>query len=98
MVPFAEPGVGAVATQSFVEISFGPRARDLLRDGASAADAVERLIGADDRPLVRQLGVLAADGDSAGFTGEACVPIAEEATGTDCRCQANMMASEGVPE
>jgi uncharacterized Ntn-hydrolase superfamily protein len=97
-VPFAEPGVGAVATQSFVEISFGPRGLDLMREGASAAEAVERLIGSDEKPAVRQLGVIAADGDPAGFTGEACVPFVGEAAGADYRCQANMMASEGVPE
>ncbi|HEY6771818.1 MAG TPA: DUF1028 domain-containing protein [Solirubrobacterales bacterium] len=97
-VPFAEPGVGAVATQSLVEISFGPRGLELLREGASAADAVEQLIGADPMPAVRQLGVLSFDGEPAGFTGEACVPYAGAADGSDCRCQANMMASEGVPE
>jgi uncharacterized Ntn-hydrolase superfamily protein len=98
LVPFAEPGLGAVATQSFVEVSFGPRALEMLREGAGAADAVERLIASDPKPAVRQLGVLAADGEAAGFTGDACVPYAGETTATDCRCQANMMASEGVPE
>jgi uncharacterized Ntn-hydrolase superfamily protein len=97
-VPFAEPGVGAVATQSFVEVSFGPRALEMLGKGAGAARAVEQLISSDSKPAVRQLAVLAADGESAGFTGDACVPHAEEATATDCRCQANMMASKGVPE
>lgn len=98
IVPFAEPGVGAVATQSFVEVSFGPRALEMLGKGAGAARAVEQLISSDSKPAMRQLGVLAADGESAGFTGEACVPHVGEATATDCRCQANMMASGGVPE
>jgi uncharacterized Ntn-hydrolase superfamily protein len=98
VVPFAQPGVGAVATQSLVEISFGPRALELLEGGAAPADAVEQLIGSDPTPAVRQLGVLAVDGEGAGFTGDACVPYAEEATSNDCRCQANMMASEGVPQ
>jgi uncharacterized Ntn-hydrolase superfamily protein len=98
IVPFAEPGVGAVATQSFVEISFGPRALEMLAKGAGASRAVEQLIASDPKPTVRQLGVLAADGESAGFTGDGCVAYAEEATGDECRCQANMMAAEGVPE
>jgi uncharacterized Ntn-hydrolase superfamily protein len=98
VVPFAEPGVGAVATQSFVEISFGPRALEMLAKGASPARAVEQLIQSDPKPAVRQLGVLAANGEAAGFTGEGCVPYAGEATAAECRCQANMMASEGVPE
>ena len=98
IVPFAEPGVGAVATQSFVEISFGPRALEMLAKGAGASRAVEQLIASDPKPTVRQLGVLAADGESAGFTGDGCVAYAEEATGDEFRCQANMMAAEGVPE
>ncbi|HSD22832.1 MAG TPA: DUF1028 domain-containing protein [Solirubrobacterales bacterium] len=98
VVPFAEPGVAAIATQSLVEISFGPRALEMLKEGVAPADAVERLIGSDPKPAVRQLGVLAADGESAGFTGEACVAYAGEAAGDDCRCQANMMASERVPQ
>ena len=98
IVPFAEPGVGAVATQSFVEVSFGPRALELLSRGHGVAETVEKLIASDPEAAVRQLGVLAADGDTAGFTGGACVPCFGEATAADCRCQANMMASEGVPE
>jgi uncharacterized Ntn-hydrolase superfamily protein len=97
IVPFAAPGVGAVATQSFVEISFGPRGLEMLRGDVSAAEAVERLIGSDSKPATRQLGVMSVEGESAGFTGDGCVPYAEEATGDECRCQANMMASEGVP-
>ncbi len=98
VVPFAEPGVGAVATQSLVEISFGPRGLELLGAGVAPADAVEQLIGSDPKPAVRQLAVLAADGEGAGFTGDACVAYAEDTAGTDCRCQANMMASDGVPQ
>jgi uncharacterized Ntn-hydrolase superfamily protein len=98
VVPFAQPGVGAVATQSFVEITFGPGALGLLEGGFGPADAVEQLISSDERPATRQLGVMGADGESAGFTGEACVAHAGEASGADCRCQANMMTSEGVPQ
>ncbi|HEY1238175.1 MAG TPA: DUF1028 domain-containing protein [Solirubrobacterales bacterium] len=98
VVPFADPGVGAVATQSFVEVSFGPRGLEMLREGVRPTDAVERLIGSDSKPATRQLGVLAISGESAGFTGDGCVPCAGEAVGPDCRCQANMMAAEGVPE
>jgi uncharacterized Ntn-hydrolase superfamily protein len=98
VVPFAQPGVGAVATQSFVEISFGPGALGLLERGLGPADAVEQLISSDDKPATRQLGVMAASGESAGFTGDTCVSHAGEASGANCRCQANMMASEGVPK
>ena len=97
-VPFAEPGVGVVATQSFAERSFGPRGLRLLRDGMTAAAVVGELIAADSAPATRQLAVLSARGDGTGFTGDGCVPYAGEATGPDCRCQANMMARDGVPE
>jgi uncharacterized Ntn-hydrolase superfamily protein len=98
VVPFARPGVGAVATQSFVEVSFGPRGLEMLGEGAGPARAVERLIASDPKPAMRQLAVLAANGESAGHTGEGCVPYAGEATAADCRCQANMMAAEEVPD
>ena len=97
VVPFAEPGVGAVATQSFVEISFGPRGLQMLSEGAGPSRVVDRLVGSDSKPAMRQLAVLAATGESAGHTGDACVPYVGEATGANCRCQANMMASEGIP-
>jgi uncharacterized Ntn-hydrolase superfamily protein len=97
-VPFAEAGVGAIATQARAERSFGPRGLQLLRAGASASEVVEQLIAADAGSADRQLGVMDADGGSAGFTGSGCVIYAGAAEGPDCRCQANMMRSEGVPE
>jgi uncharacterized Ntn-hydrolase superfamily protein len=97
-VAWAEPGVGAVATQSLVELSFGPRGLEMLRGGIRGTEVVEQLIASDPNPAVRQLGLLARDGEAAGFTGDACVPHAGEAIAADCRCQANMMATAGVPE
>lgn len=97
-VPFAEPGVGAVATQGSAERVFGPRGLRRLREGADAAAVVDELIAEDPAAVTRQLAILSANGDMAGFTGEACVPYMGEVTGESCRCQANVMASEGVPE
>jgi uncharacterized Ntn-hydrolase superfamily protein len=97
-VPFAEPGVGAVATQAMAERSYGPLGLQMLRDGMSPEEVVAELVAADSGSAVRQFGVLSATRDSAGFTGDACVPYAEEVTGTDCRCQANSMAAAGVPD
>ena len=96
-VPFAAPGVGAVATQATAERSFGPRGLGLLAEGKSAADVVDELIASDRSPQVRQLGVMSAAGDSAGFSGDSLIPYVEEAVGPDCRCQANAMAAEGIP-
>lgn len=97
-VPFAEAGVGVVATQGMTERSFGPRGLAMLREGARAGAVVEQLIGDDPGADTRQVAVLSADGETAGFTGDACVPYAGETIGETCRCQANMMAAEGVPE
>jgi uncharacterized Ntn-hydrolase superfamily protein len=97
-VPFAEPGVGVVAAQRRADRSFGPWALRRLRQGASPPEVVEELIGADPLAATRQVGVLSADGDAAGFTGDRCVPYVGEVTGESCRCQANMMAAGGVPE
>jgi uncharacterized Ntn-hydrolase superfamily protein len=97
-VPFAEPGVGVVATQGSANRSFGPLALRKLREGASVSEVVEQLISADQVPATRQLAVLSADGGTAGFTGERCIPYVGEMTAESCRCQANMMAAEGVPQ
>jgi uncharacterized Ntn-hydrolase superfamily protein len=97
-VPFAEPGVGAVAIQGMGDRSFAPRALRRLREGADPAAVLEELIVRDRAAATRQLAILSADGESAGFTGEGCVPCAGEVRGESCRCQANMMADAGVPE
>src|SRR5689334_353488 len=97
-VPFAEAGVGAVANQGLAERSFGPRALRRLREGASASEVIEGLIGPDPAAATRQVAVLSANGESAGFTGTDCVPYVGEMTGESWRCQANMMAAEGVPK
>jgi uncharacterized Ntn-hydrolase superfamily protein len=97
-VPFGAPGIGVIATQARSERSFGPRGLQMLRAGTDPQAVVDELIGADSAPATRQLAVLSADGGSAGYTGEACVPYVGEVTGESCRCQANMMAAEGVPE
>lgn len=97
-VPFAEPGVGAVATQATAERSFGPRGLEMLRQGMAPDAVVDALVASDPRSAVRQFAVLSASGESAGFTGAECVEYKGETTGADCRCQANGMASEGVPE
>ena len=97
-VPFAEPGVGVVASQGMADRSFGPHALKRLREGASAAEVVEQLTQADPAAHTRQIAVISAKGDTAGFTGESCISYVGEMPGESCRCQANMMAAPGVPE
>src|SRR4249920_3557481 len=73
IVPWAEPGVGAVATQSYANPRYGPDGLALLRSGLTAAETVERLTAADDGRDQRQLGLVDANGGSATFTGAACL-------------------------
>jgi uncharacterized Ntn-hydrolase superfamily protein len=98
VVPWAKAGVGAVATQSFVNVSYGPRGLELLASGKSADDVVKSLIDADDRKQVRQLGIVDATGKAANFTGEKCLPWAGAKSGENYTCQGNLLKSEEVVE
>src|SRR4051795_9579995 len=73
VVPWAEPGVGAVATQAYANPRYGPDGLALLREGLSAPDVVARLTEADEGRDHRQLGVVDARGNGATFTGSACM-------------------------
>lgn len=96
VVSWARPGVGAVATQANAEPAYGPRALDLLSDGATAQDALERLLAADPGSESRQVAVLDAGGGVAAHTGRACIAYAGHVTGDGVSCQANIMTSERV--
>jgi uncharacterized Ntn-hydrolase superfamily protein len=97
IVPWALPGVGAVATQSIAEPAYGPRALKLLREGSSPGDALDRLLRMDGLAGVRQVAVLSASGEVAVHTGGGCVEYAGHETGEGFSCQANMMAHSTVP-
>jgi uncharacterized Ntn-hydrolase superfamily protein len=95
-VPWAEAGVGAVATQSFVNLSFGPRGLELLRRGKSSAQVVKELLAGDPAREMRQLAVIDRHGIAAAHTGSRCVPEAGHLIGQQFSVQANMMASAEV--
>ena len=90
-VPWAEPGVGAVATQSFSEKSYGPQGLARMRDGASAQAALDGLVADDPGRDVRQVGMVDGTGRSAAFTGAQCVEAAGQLTELNLSIQANMM-------
>jgi len=96
IVPWARPGVGAVATQANAEPAYGPRALDLLEQGASAGEALGRLLSADPLAASRQVAVVDADGGVAAHTGEACMAFAGDVQGDGVSCQANIMATAEV--
>jgi uncharacterized Ntn-hydrolase superfamily protein len=93
---WARPGVGAIATQSFTERSYGPLGLDLLAAGEDPADALAQLLEADDRGDYRQVAFLAADGRTAAHTGAACIPECGHTARNGVSAQGNMLASSDV--
>jgi uncharacterized Ntn-hydrolase superfamily protein len=91
VVPWAEPGAGAIATQAYANPRFGPDGLALLRAGASAEEAVAKLTAADDGRDHRQLGIVDAHGGSASFTGSACFAWAGGQTGPGFAAQGNIL-------
>ena len=96
LVPWARPGVGAVATQANVEVSYGPRALELLAAGAGADEALARLVAGDAAGATRQVAVVDARGEVAAHTGTTCVPFAGHVIGEAVSCQGNLLASDKV--
>ncbi len=96
VVSWAEPGVGAVATQSLVNVSFGQRALDLMRSGKSATEALQMLITADEGKDFRQLAIIDTKGNVAVHTGTKCIADAGHISGENFSVQANMMLNEEV--
>ena len=93
VVPWAEPEVGAVATQAYANPRYGPDGLALLRQGLSADEVVKRLTDADDGRDERQLGVVDAAGRGASFTGPGCHDWAGGRTGTGYAAQGNILVS-----
>jgi uncharacterized Ntn-hydrolase superfamily protein len=93
VVPWAVPGVGAIATQAYANPRYGPDGLTLLREGLSAQEVVERLTGADEGRDHRQLGVVDGNGVGASFTGAECMEWAGGRTGEGYAAQGNILVS-----
>jgi uncharacterized Ntn-hydrolase superfamily protein len=96
VVPWARADIGAVATQSFANTTFGWRGLELLEKGMSPAEALDSLLVDDADPHRRQFGIVAADGGSATYTGKDCIPWAGGRAGRNYAAQGNILAGEGV--
>ena len=96
LVSWARGGVGAVATQAFVEVTYGRRGLDLLEEGLDPEQVLARLTEPDPLRAQRQVGVVAADGRSASYTGGECIEHAASVTGPNFACQGNILASDRV--
>jgi uncharacterized Ntn-hydrolase superfamily protein len=97
IVSWAEAGVGAVATQSIPDVSFGPRGLELMRSGESAPAALQRLISEDPGESVRQVALVDRGGRVAVHTGLRCIRHAGHEVGEQVSAQANMMERDTVP-
>ncbi|MBT4140889.1 MAG: DUF1028 domain-containing protein [Candidatus Latescibacteria bacterium] len=96
IVPWVEPGVGAVATQSLVDPAYGPLGLDLMRMGKTAPQALKALIIADDNANIRQVAMVDAKGNVSAHTGDRAISAAGHQTGAQYSVQANLMAEETV--
>jgi uncharacterized Ntn-hydrolase superfamily protein len=91
VVPWAEPGIGAIATQAYANPRFGPGGLALLREGLGAEEVVQRLVDGDDGRNERQVGVVDARGNAAAYTGSGCIDWAGHRTGTCYTAQGNLL-------
>jgi uncharacterized Ntn-hydrolase superfamily protein len=96
VVPWAEAGVGAVATQSIVNVAFGPLGLDLLRGGLTPAQAMAALVAGDAEPHGRQVAIVDTEGRAAAHTGANAIPAAGHHVGAGYSCQANLMEKDTV--
>ena len=95
-VAWAEAGVGAVATQSFIDPSYGQGGLQLMRGGAGAEEALKSLLAKDEGRDVRQVAMIDARGRVAAHTGAKCIEAAGDRTGANYSVQANLMSNERV--
>ncbi|MBT4784643.1 MAG: DUF1028 domain-containing protein [Candidatus Marinimicrobia bacterium] len=98
LVPWVKAGVGAVATQSFVKVDYGPDGLELMENGMSAKDALKSLIDQDEAEAVRQVAMIDINGNVAAHTGERCIVFANHVVGKNYSVQANMMENSTVPK
>jgi len=98
LVPWAKAGVGAVATQSFVKVDYGPDGLQLMESGITAVDALKTLTSKDEGEAVRQVGMIDIKGNVAAHTGSRCIKYAGHIVGENYSVQANMMANGTVPK
>jgi uncharacterized Ntn-hydrolase superfamily protein len=98
VVPWAEAGVGAIATQSFVNVSYGPRGLQLLREGLNVDEVIGRLTKDDEAKNSRQLGIVDSKGNASAFTGSGCLEWAGSRVGKNYAVQGNILAGEDVVE
>jgi uncharacterized Ntn-hydrolase superfamily protein len=94
IVPWAEPEIGAIATQAYANPRYGPDGLALLREGLGAAEVIDQLVAGDDGRAERQLGVVDARGAAASWTGDECSSWAGHRTGDGYAAQGNILVGQ----
>ncbi|HYB01494.1 MAG TPA: DUF1028 domain-containing protein [Ktedonobacteraceae bacterium] len=94
VVPWAKAGIGAIATQSWANTSYGPHGLDLLENGLSADEVLTQLTQNDENRARRQVGIVSVTGKPATYTGEECYPWAGGYIGEHFACQGNILVGE----
>lgn len=94
VVPWARAGVGAIATQSWANTSYGPRGLELLAGGLSTEETLAQLLSTDEERANRQVGIVSINGSPATYTGDQCFPWAGGRVGDDYACQGNILVGE----
>jgi len=98
VVPFAAADAGAVATQSYANVDYGPDGLDLLREGHDAGTTIERLTDADDEAATRQVGIVGQDGSVAAFSGDECHDYYGDVQGEAYTVQGNILENAATLE
>ena len=98
IVPWAKAGVGAVATQSWTNTTYGSKGLELLENGLTAQQALDQLIASDDGRSQRQVGIIDASGNIANYTGDECMEWAGTCRGKNYSAQGNLLTGEAVVE
>ena len=96
VVPWAKAGVGAIATQSWANTTYGPKGLELLESGLDAQQTLDKLIAEDADNAKRQVGIVDANGSVANYTGDECLEWAGAVKGEKYTAQGNILAGEAV--
>jgi uncharacterized Ntn-hydrolase superfamily protein len=96
VVPWAKANIGAIATQAWANVGYGPNGLDILESGKNAAEALKILLDADEGREHRQIGIVDADGQAVAHTGTECLEWAGHIVGDGFTCQGNILTSEDV--
>ena len=96
IAPFAKAGIGAISTQARANVTYGPRGLDMLAEGMSPDQVLEKLLGEDEGRASRQVGIIDAEGNARTYTGDGCSDWAGGIAGKNFAVQGNILTGEAV--